>query len=86
MAHFSVAVTQASTCVQMEGLVKVSIVTCTYTQHNYHCSVILYYVMLSNLQRFIKNHGGKVGNMMLLGWESNTSIWQKSAKLEGGGA
>ena len=26
----------------------------------------------------------KVGDMMLLGWESNTSIWQKSAKLEGG--
>ena len=22
--------------------------------------------------------------MMLLGWESNTSIWQKSAKIEGG--
>ena len=22
--------------------------------------------------------------MMLLGWESNTSIWQKSAKLKGG--
>ena len=28
---------------------------------------------------------GKVGDMILLGWESKTSIWQKSAKLEGGG-
>ena len=26
---------------------------------------------------------GKVGDMVLLGWESNTSIWQKSAKLKG---
>ena len=40
-----------------------------------------------DMQCFIRNHDlcdGKVGDMMLLGRESNTSIWQKSAKLEGG--
>ena len=37
---------------------------------------------VSDSHDFLDN---KVGDVMLLGWESNTSIiWQKSAKVEGG--
>ena len=42
--------------------------------------------ILTRVQCFIQNHDfgdGNVGGMMLLGRESNTSVWQKSAKLEG---
>ena len=58
-----------------------------YASSLMHCTSNLIWVTCA-MQCFIQNRDlwdGKVGDMMLLGWESNISkVWQKSAKVEGG--